>query len=379
MSAPTILHVIPGLRGGGAEHMLTRLVTAKRAQPIKPVVADLLGGSELAATIREAGVPVHELGLGHPATLPLAFFRLIHLIRRLRPAAIQSWLYYGDLLALWALERSGLRNSTRLYWGVRCSDIDLSQYGHALRWTIAACIRRSDRPDAVVANSYAGRDVHRRVGYAPRAFPVIPNGIDLSRFQPDATARSRTRAQLEIPDGEPLVLQVARVDPMKDYASLLTLAASLPDIAFVIAGNGTQQLSAPPNVTALGIRADVAALYAAADVLILTSAFGEGFSNVVAEAMASGVPVVATDVGDARRIVAETGIIVAPRDVTAMASAVCRLLAEPKAERQRRALACRERIERNFSLERAVASFDALHLRGTLPDSIETGAAGAGG
>jgi glycosyltransferase involved in cell wall biosynthesis len=368
MPAPTVLHVIPGLGGGGAEHMLARLVSAKRAQPIRPVVADLLGGGELAATIREAGVPVHELGLGHPAALPLALFRLVRLIRRLRPAAIQSWLYYGDLLSLWALERSGLRNSTRLYWSVRCSDMDFRQYGHALRWTVAACARRSGRPDAVVANSYAGRDAHRRLGYAPRAFPVIPNGIDVSRFRPDAALRAQMRGQFGVPDAKPVVIHVARVDPMKDHESLLTIARMLPEYLFLAVGAGTQSLDVPPNVAALGRRGDVSALYAAADLALSTSAFGEGFSNVIAEAMATGVPVVATDVGDSRLIVGQTGLIVPPRDVGAMLTAIRHLLVESDAQRCQRGTDCRQRIETHFSLDRAIAAFDALHLHGILSD-----------
>ena len=91
------------------------------------------------------------------------------------PAAIQSWLYYADLISLWALEISGRRATTRLYWGVRCSDMDQSKYQRGLRWAIAACVSRSARPDAVVANSFAGRDAHLRLGYAPRAFPVRPD------------------------------------------------------------------------------------------------------------------------------------------------------------------------------------------------------------
>jgi glycosyltransferase involved in cell wall biosynthesis len=368
MNSPTVLHVIPGLGGGGAEHMLSRLVTAKRAETFTPVVADLLGGGELAAAIRATGVPVHELGLRNWATLPGALFGLAALIRRLRPAAIQSWLYYADLLALWSLELSGLRQSTRLYWGVRCSDMDLRLYGRTLRWAVAACARRAGRADAVVANSYAGRAFHERLGYKPRAFPVIPNGIDLDGFRPDAAARRTLRAQFGIADDKPMALHVARVNPMKDHATLLALAASLSDVRFVIAGHGTEELGAPGNVLALGNRADVATLYTAADVFVLTSAFGEGFPNVVAEAMACGTPVVSTEVGDARLIVGETGVVVPPRDVAALAAALRRLLAEPEAERRRRAQMCRERIERYFSLDRAVAAFDALHLHGRLPE-----------
>jgi glycosyltransferase involved in cell wall biosynthesis len=368
---PTVLHVIPGLHTGGAEHMLAALVTAKRKQQFSQIVVDLSGGtagdSALTEAICIAGIPVRRFGGRIAFDLPIILFRLCGLIRQIRPSAIQSWLYYADLASLWALELSGQRATTRLYWGIRSSDMDQSHYRRALGWTIKACAKRSKRPDAVVANSFAGRDVHRALGYMPRAFPVIPNGIDTQRFRPDTFARARMRAQLGIPHRKPLVIHVARVDPMKDHASLMAVAAALPEIHFVAVGTGTNKIAAPSNLTALGIRHDMPTLYTAADLMLSTSIFGEGFPNVVAEAMACGVPVVATDVGDSRHIVGDTGIIVSPRDIAGMASAITRIMAEPETKHGARASAARERIEDRYSLERMVRTFDALHLRGILP------------
>jgi glycosyltransferase involved in cell wall biosynthesis len=126
-------------------------------------------------------------------------------------------------------------------------------------------------------------------------------------------------------------------------------------------------LTTPANVMTLGKRSDIAALYDAADLALSTSAFGEGFSNVIAEAMASGVPVVATDVGDARQIVGETGAIIPARDVGAMVAAISSLLAEPLEQQAERGAASRQRIERHFSLDRAVTAFDSLHRDGIAP------------
>jgi glycosyltransferase involved in cell wall biosynthesis len=126
-------------------------------------------------------------------------------------------------------------------------------------------------------------------------------------------------------------------------------------------------LSFPSNLTALGIRHDMPTLHTAADLMLSTSIFGEGFPNVVAEAMACGVPVVATDVGDSRHIVGDTGVIVSPCDIAGMASAITRIMAEPETKHGARASAARGRIEDRYSLERMVRTFDALHLRGTLP------------
>jgi glycosyltransferase involved in cell wall biosynthesis len=366
-TAPLVLHVIAGLGIGGAERMLAALVTAPRAAPYRQIVVDLIGAGALAPEIRAAGVEVRELGLAGPLSVPRVVSGLARIIRETQPAAIQSWMYYADLFSLWALERSGRRKATRLYWGIRCSDMDQSRYGAALRWTIRACARRAGRPDAVVANSHAGRAFHRTLGYAPRAFPVIPNGVDTARFRPDGASRSRVRAELGIDGGTFVAIHAARVDPMKDHATLAALAALRPGIVFLAAGKGTEALTGRTNLRGLGVRADMPSLYAAADAVLSTSAFGEGFPNVIAEGMASGLPAAATDVGDARLIVGDAGIVVRPRDAAALAAALDALAEAGPGERAVRAAAARARIERRFSLARCVAAFDALHRDGALP------------
>lgn len=363
-----LLHVIPSLQTGGAERTLAELVTARRNGPHPQAVVTLSDSDSeaAAAQIRAVDVPVYNLGLSSPVQYPIALARLTLLIRRLRPQVIQSWLYYADLIALQALVLSGRRAMTRLYWGVRCSDLDQSQYSRALRWTIALCARYSAQPDAVIANSMAGRAAHTRLGYQPRAFPVIWNGIDTEFFKPDPSARARLRHELAISEGTPVVIHIARVDPMKDHALLLDVAAQVPEARFLMVGRDTETLVAPDNVTALGRRGDVAGLYAAADFLLSTSAYGEGFPNVIAEAMACGLPVVATDVGDTARMIGDAGIIVPPRDVGTAVAGLKRLISEPQERRQDRARESRRRIERIFPVRGMVAAFDALHRQGTM-------------
>ena len=364
MKPPIVLHVIPGLGTGGAEHMLANLVAAPRAQPISQVVVNLMNGGELSATIRSTGIPVHDLGANSTMDAPIAVVRLAKLIAEYKPVAVQSWLYYADLASLWALKLSGRRAMTRLYWGVRSSDMEQRQYRWALAWTINTCVRQSGQPDAVVANSFVGRDVHRRLGYAPKAFPVIPNGVDTVRFRPDAPSRDRIRQRLGIPADMPVAIHVARVDPMKDHASFVAIAAAIPNVQFIMVGAGTENIAAPPNTLALGMRRDVPELLAASDFAISTSAFGEGFSNVIAQAMACGLPVAATDIGDARRIIGDGGTIVPARNVPAMVAAIRDILEQPPAEKQRRAAYARQRMTDLYSLESAVAAYDALHLHG---------------
>ena len=158
-----------------------------------------------------------------------------------------------------------------------------------------------------------------------------------------------------------MIAHVARVDPMKDHATFLAALDRLPDVEALLIGTGTESLPSRPGVHNLGRRTDVPRLLAACDLFVSSSAFGEGFSNAIADAMACGLPVVATDVGDARMIVGETGLIVPPGDVEALVRAVCVLLSETPTQRAARGLAARARIEGEFSIRRCQTAYDDLY------------------
>ncbi len=189
---------------------------------------------------------------------------------------------------------------------------------------------------------------------------MIENGIDAAAFQTPEPARGEVRAELGIPPDAPVIISVARVDPMKDYESFLAALRRLDGVHAIAVGHGTQDLPAMPTLHRLGQRLDIARLLVASDVLASSSAFGEGFSNAIVEAMAAGLPVVATDVGDARRIMGDAGVIVPPCDPERLAAALCELLEDPQ---QRRLCGARgrARIQSEFSLVRMINRFDAAY------------------
>jgi len=357
-----VVHVIAGLGLGGAERMLANLVSADRPEAPRQTVINLLGAGAFGNAVKDSAVPLHTLNIRRPADALLGVRRLARLLRKLRPDVIQSWMYNADLLTYWAWRLGGLRQQSRLYWGVRCSDMNQGHYGRRLRWTVNACARRSHLPTGIVANSHAGAAVHQALGYSTGRMVVIDNGIDVDGFKPDPGARAQLRQAWGLSDAYPVVLHVARVDPMKDHALLLNAARERPDVQFVAAGLGTEHLDGPPNLLGLGARTDVASLYAAADLFLSTSAYGEGFPNVVGEAMASGLRTVATDVGDTARIVGDAGEISASGDLPGLLAAIDRQLAAPGDPDLPR-----KRIFRLYSLDRAVGRFDTLHRTGALP------------
>jgi len=357
MARLRILHVITGLDAGGAESMLAALVTASPRDDFAHHVASLKAGGVHAAALRAAGIEVDELGLTRQWPDPRALWHLVRLIRSTRPDLVQGWLYHGDLAAWLGLALSGRRRSTRLAWSLRGSKLDLAEYRRGLRLAVGACTALSRRPDIVIANSRAGLAEHLALGYRPRRSAVIYNGVDIARFSPDPARKIEIRRTLGIGETTPLIAHVARMDPMKDHQTLLAAMRLIPEIHCLAIGAGTENLPDLRNLHRLGRRDDVPRLLQAADVIVSSSAYGEGFSNALAEGMAAGLPAVATDVGDARELVADTGVIVAARDPAALAAGIRSLVSEDGEAHRRRSEHSRNRIKENFSLARAVAQF----------------------
>jgi glycosyltransferase involved in cell wall biosynthesis len=365
-----ILHVITGLRRAGAETMLVKLVGALARQGFENRVVCLIERGPLAAELEGGGTPVTSLGMRSGFALG-AVLHLVAAIRRFQPEIIQTWLYHADLAGLVATMLSGYRK--RLIWNIRCSDMDFDAEASAATGRVVRLLARlSALPAGVIVNSHSGRLHHERLGYRPRWWIEIPNGFEIDRWDPDPDAAPRLRAELALPADALIVGMCARVAPMKDHASFFAAIAQLrarsPRLHAVLAGRGTESLGAMVGefgldacVSLLGERNDLPALVPGFDVFCLSSAFGEGFANVLGEAMACGVPCVATDVGDAAEIIGDTGLIVPPRRPDALAAALG-YFAEMSAERRGEFGArARARLEERYSLSQVARRYVAVY------------------
>jgi glycosyltransferase involved in cell wall biosynthesis len=362
-----VLHLITTLKSGGAQAMLANLVTAANARrSTAHVVVEMTGGGEVGERIRRGGIPLHSLGMTRGRISTSAAGRFAQLLRRERPSLVQTWLYHADLLGLLALPV--LR--VPLVWNVRCA-------WHVGIRALAprACARLSGLPAAVIVNSRAGQRVHEELGYRPRRWCLISNGFDLDVFKPDQLARLRVRAELGLPPETRLIGLVGRWDPNKDHATFLAAAGLLArrsrDVHFVLVGEGLTAGNAalaellkatdvPAQLHLLGNRTDVSAVTAALDIASCTS-IGEGFPNVVGEAMAAAVPCVTTDVGDAAQLVGDPQLIVPTRNPAALAEAWWQLLSMDAAALRARGAAGRARIAKYYSLGGVIAQYQSLY------------------
>ncbi|MGI9492335.1 MAG: glycosyltransferase, partial [Geminicoccaceae bacterium] len=221
----------------------------------------------------------------------------------------------------------------------------------------------------MLANSQAGLKAYRDRGFRPQQAAVIPNGIDIDMFRPDTEAGLAVRKGWGIAPDSLLIGIVGRLMPVKDHPLFLQAAARLakdnPSLRFVCVGSGpddytrelgerADSLGLKDKVVWAGARRDMRAVYNALDILCLSSK-SEGFPNVVAEAMACGVPPIATNVGDVEMIVGGAGKIagkiVSVATPEALAAALSELMSLASEARYNLGLEARARIVEDFSIE----------------------------
>ncbi len=369
-----LLFVTTGLATGGAERMLVKLLWVLNSRECECCVVSLLDSGTQGPVIRDLGVPIHELHVNRVLGFLSAVWRLQGITRSFKPDVIQGWMYHGNLAACCAWLSVWRR--PRLFWGVRQTFTGMKYEKPMTRLVIRACAAFSDFPTHVVFNSQLSREQHEAIGFCSARSLVIPNGFDLWRFRPNLEARARVRKELGILSHAPVVGMIARDHPMKDHATFLKAAArviqQLPSTVFVLAGRGVdrtntrilsmiEQFGLSNSVRLVGEAADTESLYPAFDVLGLSSAWGEAFPNVLGEAMACGIPCVATDVGDTRQIIGNSGYVVSHSSPDELATKLLAVLTIEKADYTTLANLARHRIERHYSLDRIADGYRSVY------------------
>ena len=292
---------------------------------------------------------------------------------------------YAFLEVQWLLATAALRWSpgTRIVWGLRTGHYAPPE-GLGRARAVHALVRRSaPRAALLIANSASGLREFRCVyPEAPRGV-VIPNGIDASTLAPLPCAGRELRRSWGIADGVRVIGHVGRLDPVKNHEGLIDAFANVAQsdsaVHLVCVGDGSDarsdalrsravQRQIGDRVHFAGPRRDLAAVYSAFDLLALAS-HREGFPNVVAEAMACGIPAVVTATGGAPDVVGSLGEVVPTGDDAALADGIRRLLQRiDGAGALTLRASCRNRILSHFSVAQCVArTLDAFHSLALAP------------
>lgn len=331
-----------------------------------PHVCVLTRDGPLHAELDEAGVPVTVIGKRWTID-PIAYRKLVRTIRRIQPQVVQTWLFAGNSYGRQAAFQAGV---SRVIATER--SVDLWKRWH--EWAIDRHLAR--RTERIVVNSDAIRRYCVSHQLPSEKFTLIPNGIDVSRFDLPGD-RQRLCAELQLPENARLIGLVGRLWPqkrIKDAIFAIDLLKTVRDDAhLLIIGEGPMrwhltrfrdQLELRDRVHFLGERNDVPQLLRSIDLLWLASAY-EGMPNAIMEAMAAELPVVATDISGSRDLVIpeKTGYLVPVGDRAGLARWTQPLLDNPLLAREF-GKAARQRIETEFPVEKMVSAYEKLYEEG---------------
>jgi sugar transferase (PEP-CTERM/EpsH1 system associated) len=373
-SAPLIAHVIYGLKTGGVENGLVNLINHMPAERYRHAIVCLTDYSDFRLRIRRADVECYALHKP-PGKVPGFYVKVWRLLRRLRPHIVHT----RNLTALATQVPAMLAGARGRIHGEHGRDmVDLD--GSNVKYQR---VRRLIRP---FVHQYIAlsRDLERylvdRIGVAPQRLTQIYNGVDTELFHPASPRRGSLPAP-ELAGSDTVVVgTVGRMEAVKDqvtlvraFVRLLGFRSDLRDrLRLVIIGDGAlrapslyllKQAGALDLAWLPGERADIPELMRCLDVFVLPS-LAEGISNTILEAMATGLPIVATRVGGNPELVEEgrTALLVPANDPQAMAAAIASY-ADDAAKRAQHGAAARASAEARFSLDSMVTAYMGVYDR----------------
>ena len=368
-SALRVMHVVNYLNYGGMEFGILKLIaglgsaqfehrfcTTRRFDP----------GFVRAYSLEDK----LDVAAGSGSGLQFPLFRLRRIFRRYRPHIVhtRNW---GALEAVPAARLAGVPVVIHSEHGYEVDTLA----GLPLRQRLFRKMAYG-MTDAVCAVTRELRDFHARQGWiAPDRIRVIYNGVDTERFTPNPSVRERVRGELGISPDTLLIGSVGRLVPIKDYATLLRAAEELRsqsiDLHVLLVGSGPELLPLQQQVAATdslhgrvhfaGASDRVPELLQAMDAFVLPSK-GEGMSNTLLEAMASALPVLATDVGGNPEVMGEleAGFLFRPGDVGRLAQLLSVLARNPQS-RQTLGSTARHRVLTQFSLKAMISQYRDLY------------------
>lgn len=364
-TGPSVVFLITALGLGGAETQVVRLASGLKARGWRVSAVTMVPKGHNAEALEKLGVPVVSLNMGRSLPDPRAVMALARYLRQEKPTVLHAHMVHANLLA----------RAVRLFAPVPVVISTAHNVDEGGRWRELAYRLTDPLSNLTTQVSEAGLERYVAIGATPASkIRFVPNGISTAEFRPDPAARQRLRD--EMGSGSDFVwLAAGRLTEAKDYPNMLhaftKVLATEKSSTLLIGGTGelleplkklVADLSLSKRVRFLGLRKDMAGVMNAADGFVLSSVW-EGLPMVLLEASASGLPMVATDVGGNREVVhgGETGFLVPPKDSAALAAAMSKLMGLPVAQRREMGAAARRFVQERYGLESVLSQWESIY------------------
>lgn len=362
-----ILFVITGLNQGGAEEMIFKLLTYIDKNKFECVVVSMRDTGCYGAKIAKLNMPVYCLNI-RPGKISLrGLISYVKIVRKIKPDIIQGWMYHANLFSI--LTKLIYPQAVILF-NIRHG---APKYNSKLltKFVIKINAWLSFAAKAVINNSKESIKLHEDIGFCKKNSACIPNGFDIDAFKPNSHIHKEFRKTHGLDSSTKIIGNIARFHTVKNHMGLLSVFHKIKSqtssaIALVLCGQDInldndqlikeiERLKLKKDCFLLG-SIDTPKIMPAFDVYLSTS-WGEGFPNVIGEAMACGVPCVATDVGDCKHIVAEFGAIANSGNYDMLAKHCIEKLTTSDEEKA----SIRQHIIDHYSIENIVRQYENLY------------------
>lgn len=361
-----ILHIITGLDGGGAEKTLLKICQKSYNSNNIHSVISLQTDGVLLRDFQSSGINVNNFNFNKNILDIFEIIKLFFFIKKFKPNIVMTWLYHADFIGL--LMKFYFKDSFKLIWNIRCSDINFNNYSNITKYLFHALKKYSHIPNTITFNSFKGKEFHLSQGYINGNIKIIPNFVDTKYWKFSEIERKEIRDKLIIDKNTFLIANIGRYDPQKDHNTFVESAKILIkkglDIKFLIIGKNTNNINIQKDIRdyfiILDYQKEIKKYYSALDLLILSSSYGEGFSNVILESMSMSIPCIVSNVGDNKRIVSNDKYVFEKKDFVLLSTIIQNFIKLNKNLKDQIKRTNRKNIEENYDIKNLLNKFNKL-------------------
>ena len=365
-----IMHIITSLEANGAQLMMLRLAEKMKENGYIIKVISLTSKNKISENLKINGI---ELSVINFESLNLIYnlYILGKEIKKFNPNVVQTWMYHGDLIGGCIAKLVGVK---LIFWNIRHSDVDKKGMKITTRIIARICAFLSKIiPTKIICNSQKAINIHKKIGYKKSKFIYIPNGFNLAKIYQSTEKKLNIRKKLKLKKDTLLIGTIGRFHKQKDYPTIIKAAKYIFDkkkknIFFLFCGDNIdyqnkelcfllKKYKLQNKVKLLGYRKDIHNIIFELDLLVSSSSYGEGFPNVIGEAMSLSIPCIATDVGDSKMIIRDSKYIVQPENSKKLAELILDFCKLSKNERKIIGIKNKKIIEKNYSIEKVFKTY----------------------